>query len=89
MKRAAAYARVSTNKQSDTSIETQFEVIENFARNGGLKIYKKYSDKITASGAKERPEFSQMIADAFAKKFDLILVYKYDRFIRDEIEYQR
>jgi site-specific DNA recombinase len=89
MKRAAAYARVSTNKQSDTSIETQFEVIENFARNGGLKIYKKYSDKITASGAKERPEFSQMIADAFAKKFDVILVYKYDRFIRDEIEDQR
>ncbi len=89
MKRAAAYARVSTNKQSDTSIETQFEVIENFAQNGGIKVVKKYSDKITASGAKERPEFSQMIADAYAKEFDVILVYKYDRFIRDEIEDQR
>ncbi len=89
MKRAAAYARVSTNKQSDTSIETQFEVIENFASNGGIKIVAKYSDKITASGEKERPAFSQMIEDALTKKFDMILVYKYDRFIRDEIEDQR
>ncbi len=89
MKRAAAYVRVSSARQSETSLETQLEVIENFASNGGIKIVAKYSDKITASGEKKRPAFSQMIEDALTKKFDMILVYKYDRFIRDEIEDQR
>ena len=89
MKRAAAYARVSSDHQSETSIETQFEIIENFAQNGGLKVVKKYYDKITASGAKERPNFSEMISEALEKKFDVILVYKYDRFIRNDIEDQR
>ncbi len=74
MKRAAAYARVSSDHQSETNIETQFEIIENFAQNGGLKVVKKYYDKITASGAKERPNFSEMISEAFEKKFDVILV---------------
>jgi len=89
MKRAVAYARVSSNKQSETSIETQFDEIEAFSKNAGIQIVKRYQDKITASGEKERPQFTQMIVEALSGDTDLILVYKYDRFIRDDLEDQK
>ncbi len=88
MKRAAAYARVSSSKQSETSIETQFEFIEHFAKEANIAIVEKFYDKITASGTKERPQFNKMIENALASKYDAIIVYKYDRFIRDNIEDQ-
>ncbi|MGC9219570.1 MAG: recombinase family protein [Athalassotoga sp.] len=89
MKRAAAYARVSSNKQSETSIETQFDEIENFAEQSGIRIVEKFQDKITASGSKTRPEFEIMLSNALQGKYDMILVYKYDRFIRDDLEDQK
>ncbi|MCL4407193.1 MAG: recombinase family protein [Thermotogae bacterium] len=89
MKRAVAYARVSSNKQSETSIETQFDEIENFAEQSGIRIIEKFQDKITASGSKTRPEFEIMLSNALQGKYDMILVYKYDRFIRDDLEDQK
>jgi len=88
MKRAAAYARVSTFKQSETSIKAQFEAIEQYAKDNDIQIVAKYQDKITASGSKERPGFKQMLEDAKEGKFDMILVFKYDRFERNSVEDQ-
>ena len=45
MKKAAAYARVSTKEQSKISIEGQFKTIENFAKQYGFKIVDYFSDK--------------------------------------------
>ena len=88
MKKAAAYARVSGQKQSETSLDTQLEEIQRFAKSGGLHVVETYVDKITASGEKDRPQFNTMIERAFAGHFEIILVYKQDRFHRDNVQEQ-
>ena len=55
MKKAAAYARVSTKKQSETSLETQLEDCRRFASTNGIRITAEFTDKITASGYAKRP----------------------------------
>src|SRR6056297_460747 len=85
---AAAYVRVSSQKQSETSLETQLDTIKGFARQNQLSIIRVYKDKITASGSREREDFNRMISDALEGVFNIILVYKYDRFHRDNVEEQ-
>jgi len=85
---AAAYVRVSSQKQSETSLETQLDTIKRFARQNQLSIMRVYKDKITASGSREREDFNRMISDALEGVFNIILVYKYDRFHRDNVEEQ-
>lgn len=86
MKTAAAYARVSTDKQSETSIDTQLDEIHKYAQSQNIEIRDQYIDKITASGKEERPQFNEMIQRAIAGEYQIILVYKQDRFHRDNVE---
>lgn len=88
MRKAAAYARVSTKKQSETSIETQFEIVKNFARENSIEIIDEFHDKITASGTEKRPGFSTMVERALDGAYNFILVDKQDRFERDSVEEQ-
>lgn len=88
MKLAAAYARVSTKKQSETSLGTQLEDCHKFANENGLKITAEFTDKITASGSAKRPGFSQMIDRALNHEWSYIVVQKQDRFERDNVEEQ-
>ncbi|PZC51938.1 MULTISPECIES: recombinase family protein [unclassified Mesotoga] len=88
MRKAAAYARVSTKKQSETSIETQFEIVKNFARDNSIEIIDEFHDKITASGTEKRPGFSTMVERALNGAYNFILVDKQDRFERDSVEEQ-
>jgi len=85
---AVAYIRVSSQKQSETSLETQLDTIKRFTQQNQLSLTQVYKDKITASGVKEREGFNSMISDALEGKFNIILVYKYDRFHRDNVEEQ-
>ncbi|MBO8140227.1 MAG: recombinase family protein [Thermosipho sp. (in: Bacteria)] len=80
--KAAAYARYSSNNQSETSIEAQLQAIEEFARQNGYIIIEKYIDRAKSAKSDERPEFQRMISDAKNKKFDAIIVHKLDRFSR-------
>ena len=50
MKKAAAYARVSSDKQSETSIETQLDDIKAFVKTGDIQIVDTFIDKISAAG---------------------------------------
>ena len=88
MKKAAAYARVSTKKQSETSLETQLEDCRRFASTNGIRITAEFTDKITASGSAKRPGFSQMIDRALNGEWNYIVVHKQDRFERDNVEEQ-
>ncbi len=87
-KKAVAYARVSSGKQSETSIEAQLEAIQHLAKTHNLEIIKTYTEKVTATGEKDRPEFNKMIEEAETGTFDFILVYKSDRFYRYPLEEQ-
>lgn len=74
---AAIYTRVSTQEQSDAMQTT--ELREWVQRMGWTAV--EYSDKTSGTKAK-RPGLDQLMADARARKFDVVIVYKLDRFAR-------
>ncbi|MCD6450410.1 MAG: recombinase family protein, partial [Thermotogaceae bacterium] len=83
MKRAAAYARYSSDVQSDTSIEAQLEKIRLYCQQHGYEVVKEYVDRAVSAATDKRPAFQQMIKDAEKRKFDVVVVYKLDRFARN------
>jgi DNA invertase Pin-like site-specific DNA recombinase len=81
MMRTAIYARVSTtNHGQDVSLQTRD--LEQFAQARGWCLVDSYLD-IGISGAKDkRPELDRLMADAKRRRFDVVLVWKLDRFGR-------
>ncbi len=88
--KAALYTRVSTEDQAREgySLGVQRDYLLEFAKKQGWDVHsphsknKVYQDDGYSGSSLDRPAFSQLIADARAKKFNLILVYKLDRFSR-------
>jgi DNA invertase Pin-like site-specific DNA recombinase len=79
--RVAVYARVSTtNYGQDVSMQTR--ELHQFAEARGWTIAGEYIDA-SVSGAKDsRPELNRLMADAKRRTFDVVLVWKLDRFGR-------
>jgi DNA invertase Pin-like site-specific DNA recombinase len=79
--RVAIYARVSTtNHGQDATLQTS--EMRQFADARGWKLADEYVDK-GVSGAKDsRPELNRLMADAHKRRFDVVLVWKLDRFGR-------
>ena len=78
MKRAALYLRVSTLDQNP---ESQLHDLRALAAQRGLQIVAEYTDRISGAKAK-RPGLDQMMADARRAKFDVVLVWAFDRVAR-------
>ncbi len=78
MKRAALYMRVSTIDQHP---ETQLHDLRGLAAQRGFQIVQEYTDKISGAKAR-RPGLDQLLADARRKKFDVVLVWSFDRIAR-------
>jgi DNA invertase Pin-like site-specific DNA recombinase len=77
--RVALYARVSTLQAQDP--EMQLLELREYAARRGWQVSGEYVDR--SSGAKEsRPALNQMMIDAGRRKFDIIAVWKIDRFGR-------
>ena len=77
-KRAALYLRVSTLDQHP---ETQLHDLRSLASQRGYEIVNEYSDRISGAKAK-RPGLDQLMADARHGKFDILLVWAFDRIAR-------
>ena len=78
--RAAIYARVSTNNGQDPTVQTR--ELEEYCQRRGWKVAGQYID-VGISGAKEkRPQLDRLIAGAHRRKFDAVVVWKFDRFAR-------
>ncbi len=76
VKRVAVYARVSTK---DQSVDMQLNDLERYTRERGFNVFKIYKDN-RVSGAKEtRPALSELMNDAKKRKFDTVLVWRFDR----------
>ena len=86
MKIAVIYARYSSDKQTEQSIEGQLRVCEQYAQNNNIAILNTYIDRAMTGTNDNRPAFQQMIKDSANKEFDYILVYKIDRFSRNKYE---
>jgi DNA invertase Pin-like site-specific DNA recombinase len=78
MKRAAIYLRVSTVDQHP---ETQLYDLRNLASQRGFAVVQEYTDKISGSKSK-RPGLDQLKRDAKRGRFDIVLVWAFDRMAR-------
>lgn len=81
MDKVGIYARVSTMDRGQ-DVDNQLNQLKEYCRNKGYEIFNIYSDQITGTGRKKRPEFERMINDAKQRKFNILLVWAYDRFSR-------
>lgn len=78
-KRVAVYVRVSTK---DQSVDMQMNDLERYSRERGLGVFKVYQDN-GVSGTKEtRPALNDLMNDARKRRFDTVLVWRFDRFAR-------
>lgn len=83
---AVIYARYSSERQTEQSIEGQLRECQEFAAAEGITIIDSYIDRAISGKTDNRPAFQQMIADSASKKFSAIIVYKLDRFARNRYD---
>src|SRR4030095_10033851 len=79
--RVALYARVST-KNNGQDPETQLIALREYAGHRGMTVTDEYVD-VGISGSKDRrPELDRLMSDARRRRFDVVLVARFDRFAR-------
>lgn len=89
IKTAAAYIRVSTDRQEELSPDAQRRELKNYAKKNGIMITDIFEDSgISGRNAEKRPAFQKMISYAKSKEhpYDYILVWKFSRFARNQEE---
>jgi DNA invertase Pin-like site-specific DNA recombinase len=91
LKVGAAYIRVSDERQDEYSPDSQLKKIREYAEREGYIIpdeYVFYDDGISGKSTKKRDDFNRMIAIAKEKThpFDVIYVWKFSRFARNQEE---
>ena len=85
--KAVIYARYSSDNQREESIEGQLRECMAFAERKGYTVIKSYADRaISGKRADNRPEFQRMIFDSARGEFDVVIVWKIDRFSRDKYD---
>ncbi|GAA3020212.1 recombinase family protein [Microbacterium dextranolyticum] len=86
-KRAAYYARVSTDLQVDnTSLPEQREICEAAIKSRGWELVNAYVDEGLSGTDATRPAWRQMLQDARDGKIDAVVVSKLDRFARKALD---
>src|SRR5438045_2283780 len=85
MKRAAIYARFSSDLQDTRSIGDQIAVCCDYAQRQGYAVVRSYDDA-AASGASlhGRPGINRLLVDAEAKTFDVLIAESMSRIGRDQ-----
>lgn len=86
MKNAVIYARFSSHRQDEQSIEGQLHVCADYAAREGLTVVGEYIDRAISGRSDDRPDFQRMISDAKKRAFDYVIVYKLDRFARNRYD---
>ena len=77
--RTAIYARVSTNLQST---ESQLLDLRRYVADRGWKIFREYVDEGISGTKDNRPALNELMNDAKKRRFDVVLVWRFDRFAR-------
>ena len=86
LKRAAIYGRYSSHTQKDTSIEQQFLEIRKYCKENNIHIVAEYADRGISGTTDDRPEFQRMMKDSAKGKFNILVVWKVDRFARNRYD---
>ena len=86
---AVIYARYSSDNQREESIEGQIRECTAYAEKNGITVVKHYIDRALSAKTDNRPDFQQMIKDSEKRLFDIVLVWKLDRFARNRYDSAR
>jgi len=79
--RTAIYARVSTvNNGQDSSMQTR--ELREYCKLRGWKFAGQYVDEGISGTKDSRPELNKLMADAHRRRFDAVVVWRFDRFAR-------
>ena len=80
------YARYSSDNQREESIEGQLRECKAFASANDIQIVDTYIDRALSAKTDNRPSFQKMIKDSAKSSFDVIIVWKLDRFARNRYD---
>ena len=80
------YARFSSDRQREESIEGQLRECKEYAERNGITILGSYVDRALSAKTDNRPDFQRMIKDSAKGLFDVVLVWKLDRFARNRYD---
>lgn len=83
---AVIYARYSSSRQRDVSIDQQVSACRAYAGQQGWRVLRVYADHAITGTTDQRPSFQQMIRDASALAWSKVIVYAFDRFARDRYD---
>jgi DNA invertase Pin-like site-specific DNA recombinase len=84
--RCVIYARYSSDGQREESIEGQLRECKEYAERHNMTVIVTYLDRATSARTDDRPEFQRMIRDSAKKQFEVVLVWKLDRFARNRFD---
>jgi len=77
--RVALYARVST---TDQSTESQLLDLRRYVSERGWNTFKEYVDEGISGTKDSRPSLNELMNDGRKRRFDVVLVWRFDRFAR-------
>lgn len=80
------YARYSSDNQREESIDGQIRECKEFAEKNDIRIIDTYIDRAFSATTDKRPAFQKMIKDSAKNMFDVIIVWKLDRFARNRYD---
>lgn len=83
---AVIYARYSSHSQTEQSIEGQLRDNYAWAKQQGITVVGEYIDRALTGTKDARPDFQRMIEDAAKRQFEMVIVWKLDRFARNRYD---
>lgn len=84
--KAVIYARYSSDNQREESIDGQLRECMEYAKFNGIDVVNSYIDRALSAKTDNRPNFQRMIKDSYKGLFDVVLVWKLDRFARNRYD---
>ena len=84
--KAVIYARYSSDNQREESIDGQLRECMEYATYNEMQVVDNYIDRALTAKTDNRPNFQRMIKDSAKGIFDVIIVWKLDRFARNRYD---
>ena len=85
--KTAIYTRVSTTVNQ--SLEMQLRDLRELAGRRGFEVVSEYCDEVVSGAKNSRPGLDRLLADAEARQFSVVLVWKLDRLRRSLVHFVR
>ena len=84
--KAVIYARYSSDNQREESIEGQLRECTAYCVKNDITILRTYIDRALSAKTDNRPDFQRMVKDSAKGLFDVVIVWKLDRFARNRYD---